>query len=136
MAIVKGIEGKLTITRRHGSGDETFMYIELEDDNAVISPIEIKISPENLMLALTAFACQECTFSVSNLDKVGKVREHKDLKFPVVGSDKKNAIEECKKHTPEGWIARESYNSQDSFTYVDGVNYIAKTQLVRWVDRE
>lgn len=91
------------------------------------------------MMALTGFAYQHCTFDVRQLDCIGKVREQDTITFPVKTSDKKLAVEEAKKYTPEGWVAYTSYNSQDSFKYVAeeiGNSYIAKTQIVRWVDKK
>lgn len=133
--MIKNIEGKLTITRRRDNNDEQFICIELGDEKAIITPIEIKILPEKLMMALTGFASQDCTFDVQHLEKIGKIKEQDTITFPVTNTDKANAAEEAKKHTPEGWIARTSFNSQNSFSY-NNKSYIAKTQIIRWVDRE
>lgn len=129
------IEGKLTITRRRDSEDGNYMAIELRDDNAVITPVEIKISLHEFMMAISGMGYVPCTFEVSNLDKVGKVREQDRITFPIHKNDKKHAVEEAKKYTPEGWEASESYSSQDSFNYLGNGNYTAQTQILRWVDR-
>ena len=137
---MKNIEGKLTITRRRNNDDVDYMNIELEDEDAGITPIEIKVSCEALMKALTGFGYQPCEFSTRHLEHVGMVKERDSISFPIPDADwgkrKGVAIEEAKNHTPEGWIAAESYNSQNSFTRNPDGSYNANTQIVRWVNKE
>lgn len=136
---MKNIEGGLTISRRRDNDDCDYMHIQLEDSKAGITPIEIKISCTNLMKALTGFAYQPCTFSARHIEYVGMIKERDRLSFPIPtanwNNQKEVAIEEAKKYTPEGWIAADRYNSQDSFTRNPDGSYNANTQIVRWVKR-
>jgi hypothetical protein len=128
------IEGKLTITRRRDSEDGDYMAIELRDYNAVITPVEIKISLHEFMMAISGMGYVPCTFEVSDLDKIGKVREQNRISFEIEKNDKKLAIQEAKKYTPAGWTAVEHYSSQDSINFMGNGKYVARTQILRWVD--
>lgn len=129
------IEGKLSITRPMGGSSEECISIEVKDEKAVITFLEIKIRFEDFAKCLTGLSHTSCLLEVRGLDKVGKVREQNNISFEVPTYDKAKAIEEAKKHTPEGWVAGTHYGSQNSFKYLPNGGYLATTQIIRWVDR-
>jgi hypothetical protein len=87
------LPGKLTITHPTG-GNTDYMCIQVEDDVSGITFLELRISPEALMHALTARAFQDCTLELRGLHNLGKKRE---LKYecipyaPVYGKGERDA---------------------------------------------
>lgn len=133
------IKGKLTISRPQCSSGEKYINIEVEDDDARIVFLTLKISLENFAEAITGLASSGCEFEVGGLENVGKIKEHDTMVFLMPAHDwnsrNKIAHEEAKKHTPEGWEASTYFGSQDSFFRKDGAEY-ARTNIYRWVDKD
>lgn len=77
------LKGKLTIGRR-GIIDEDYISIELEDSNSHLKVVELDISLDNLMRALTNLACVGCeyTFNKKACDLFGKTQETKTISMP------------------------------------------------------
>lgn len=137
--MTKKIKGNIHISRpSFGNGDKKIV-IEVEDQNAVVSFLNILIDYDKFTMALTG--CDvDCEFEVRGLDKVGKVRESmkieaelpKDISYH---DKKKEAAKACRKVCPEGWEVREYFNAQSSFIPKDGVEF-ARTAAYRWVEEE
>jgi hypothetical protein len=77
------LPGKLTITHPAGGGED-YMEICVKDNVSSITFLELRISPEALMHALTARAFQDCTLELRGLHNLGKKREHKYELVPYV----------------------------------------------------
>lgn len=68
------IKGKLTISRPQCSSGEKYINIEVEDDDARIVFLTLKISLEKFSEAITGLASSGCEFEVGGLENVGKLR--------------------------------------------------------------
>lgn len=77
------LKGMLSITRRRL--DEGFvMEMELVDKMSGSHFLQVDISPENLLLAITTFADQECEFELGACEYIGKQQEVKRLRIPGI----------------------------------------------------
>lgn len=76
-------KGKLSIYRR-GIIGEDFITIELEDSNSYTKVVNIDISLDNLMRALTNLASVNCRyeFNKDNSNLFGKIQEVKTISMP------------------------------------------------------
>lgn len=71
---MKTLKGAVTITRRHGKTD--VMAIAIRDDMSFCQFVELEMSLEDFMKALTGLGDQPCKFEFRP-DKVGLKLEHK-----------------------------------------------------------
>jgi len=134
-----GLKGKITISRVRGGGstEDGPIQITIQDEDALIEFVQINVSLADFTEAVTGLAYTPCAFSVRGLDKVGKKREHRTFEFPLPDGSfnhKKTACEVLPTVCPEGWTARDLFNSQDSFFQKDGKVW-ARTLIMRWVDK-
>jgi hypothetical protein len=129
--------GKITISRTHSTIKGDYITLSVVDENAVIEPIDIKMTIEDFGRAITGEGRLPCSFVLRGVDKVGKVREAKPLEFQLpdgeTGKEAARAI--AKRECPEGWTPWLSFNSQFSFFTKEGENW-ARTTIYRWVDLE
>lgn len=116
--------------------------IELRDGDAGVTFAKVKLTPEQLSMALSRLMNTPCTIDVSNLDVIGKKLEVSNLEFEIpdqnfslysnrkLGEDNlhKTALSLCK----DGWIPDKYYGSQDSLFTRDDKKY-AKVTIRRWV---
>ena len=77
------LKGKLTIGRR-GIIGEDYISIELEDSNSHLKVVELDISLDNLMRALTNLACVGCEYTINKkaINLFGKIQEVKTISMP------------------------------------------------------
>lgn len=77
------LKGKLTIGRR-GIIGEDYISINLEDSNSHLRVLELDISLDNLMRALTNLSYVDCeyTFNKKACDLFGKTQEVKTVSMP------------------------------------------------------
>lgn len=112
--------------------------IEIYDRLSVTRFIEVKMTAENFVTALGRQRDTECECTLTGLDHVGMKREMSQIEFELpdhtYATRKQVAIEEVKKHTPEGWIADTYFGSQNSFTNQFNKPTIARTSIYRWVE--
>ncbi len=117
--------------------------IELYDEDANILFVEVKLSNDQLVSALSRLVhtpVKECI--VTNLENVGKERLQKALIFEVhqtlpLDRDTRNKIlfKLAKEAADPGWTARDYFNGQNSvFRHGDIVN--ARTIQFKYVDKE
>jgi hypothetical protein len=130
-------KAKLTISRPSRSHGEEIINIQVSDAVAKVKFLDLEIDCKTFAECLTGLSRAECDMEFQNLDVLGMARENDTIQFKmpeVCGSshDKKAAIEEAKKYTPEGWTASEYYGSQTSF-FSKGRDTWAKTSITRWV---
>ena len=129
------INGKITLLF-----NEDGLNIEVHDDDAVITFLEIQLNQKQTCQALSRLSYTECQeVEVRNLDHVGKIRERQGFIFEMPKSDwntrqeiaANKALELC----PEGWIPDIYFGSQDSFFAENNVEY-ARTSMSRWIERD
>jgi hypothetical protein len=98
-----------------------YTTIELHDEDAAMTFIEIKLTPEHLSDALSRLAHVPCKAEIIGIDKIGKKMEHKTLEFEIPensgwGEERRNiASKYAKKACPEGWEPDNYFGSQNSF---------------------
>ena len=126
--------GKLTVSKPI-NGTETYINISLKDIDAGIDFVEVKISLEDFMQAITGLAMVPCEFDVHGIENVGKKIERDVISFEIETNDKELAQKEVDNHTPEGWTASRYFGSQNSFTFKDG-KIFANAKIYPWVDKE
>ena len=129
------------ISRPQGGGLDNTITIRVQDEDSRTHFLELSLTLENFALAITGLYGVDCTAEVKHLERVGKVQEMDTLEFEMPQSSrfadgiKKIAVELAKEHCPEGWIADEGFNSQNSFFRRDDKDY-ARTTIRRWVEKE
>lgn len=131
-------EGKITISRPNcGDGSEC-INIQIRDNNSKARFVEVQIGYSDFAQALTGLAQVPCEFNVTSLEVVGKVREVKQLEFPLTGvnfgSMKKLLAATLVMHfIPEGWECDKDFGNQDSFFTLDDVQW-ARCSIYRYVE--
>jgi hypothetical protein len=128
------MKGNITISRPTYGDDRKLITIQVKDRESVTRFLDIEIEYDNFAQLITGLSEVEIDFTVRDLEHVGKVREVKELEFPIgSGFDdrKEVAIREAKKHTPDGWVCDNYFGSQTSFFTKDDVSY-ARTTIKRW----
>jgi hypothetical protein len=111
--------------------------LEITDMDAGITFIQIKLSPEQVVQALSRLSYTRVEAEVMNLEAVGKIMETKNFEFPlpekIYGqAGKQLAVTEVKRVCPEGWTPDLHFNSQNTFFEKDGKSW-ARTIIRRWV---
>jgi len=131
--------GKLDSIKMSIYGDRQKVTVELYDHLSGQTFLRMNCSPAAFV---EMFSSRRCHVTVNaeffHMERVGKLMEMQELKFELPpGTDYSNrekiALEEAKKHVPEGWTSDGYYGSQNSFRY-DGNTYHARTIIRRWVD--
>ncbi len=129
------MKGNITISRPTYGDDRKLITIQVKDRESVTRFLDIEIEYDKFAQLITGLSEVDCDFSVRDLDHVGKVREVENIEFPInckgYEGRKDCAIEEAKKHTPDGWVCDNYFGSQTSFFTRDDVAY-ARTTIKRW----
>lgn len=113
--------------------------IELYDWTSGQFFAEIKLTPEQLSMALSRLSHTPCEIEIWNQDKINKQHEHKPMEFEMPRTEWKTKKEEAgkiaKEVCPEGWVPDCYFGSQGSFFEKDGKSY-ARCTIRRWVTDE
>lgn len=59
------------------------MKIELRDESSGVRFLEVELTAEDLMLAISGRSEMDCQFELKYLETVGKLREHKEEIVPI-----------------------------------------------------
>lgn len=129
------IEGKITILI-----NQDYTRIELYDNKAGITFVEVTLTPEQLSSALSRLAYTGCDIDVHSLDKLGKKVEYKKIVFEIPkeleyardSNELKKLAQDFLDISNEGWISDGYFGSQDSF-YSKGDKYYARCGARRWI---
>lgn len=111
--------------------------IEVNDPEASVMFLRVKLTPEQLSAALSRQMYIPCDIEVVHLDKIGKKHECDHFLFEIP-KDLRSSNCVDKLHdivTPllkDGWVADKYYGSQNSFHSKDGKEY-ANAIIRRWV---
>lgn len=131
------LKGKISITRPSYGDHRQKIAIGVTDSGSHIQFLELQIDLDDFTKAVTGQGMIPIEFEVRGLENVGRNYESEYFDFPLPKgtryADKKAAIKELRKVTPEGWKSSEHFSSQDSFYSKDGVEW-AHTYIFRWVD--
>jgi len=124
-------------------GERYFTTIELYDEDACIQFLEIKLTNDQFMSALSRLVhvpVKKCT--VNGLNLVGKKRLQKELVFEVkqklpYGRKERNAIlfKLAKEAADPGWEVRDYFNSQSSVTRHNDI-VMGRTIQFKYIDKE
>jgi len=129
------MKGNITISRPSYGDGRKLITIQVKDRESVTRFLDIEMELDKFAELLTGLSEVEIDFKVRDLERVGKVREEETIEFRIgsgFNDRKKVAIEEAKKHTPDGWICDNYFGSQTSFFVKDDISY-ARTTIKRWV---
>jgi hypothetical protein len=116
-------------------------YMEIEDDNASVRFLTIRLTNEELVRILSRQGMVECDIELHSLDKLGKKHECKDFVFeiPLRGYSNNLPDKEYAKMAQtlldkegEGWIAEDYFRSQNSF-FKNGDKQMARCTIRRWI---
>lgn len=129
------INGKISILV-----NREYTTIELIDDDASITFVQVKLTPEQLSAALSRIAYTNCDMELFGLERIGKKMEHKQFEFelPRKGLSSKNdkelseIVQKMLDESDEGWISDTHFSSQNTFFSKDGKDY-ARCTIRRWV---
>lgn len=128
------INARLTMLFR-----EDGLKIEVRDADAGIEFLELRLTPEQTMQAMSRLSCTEVeSCEVRGLDRVGKRQEMKPFSFSISADWTRHqnldqVREEAKLVCPEGWSPDLWFNSQGSITHNPPM---AHTTIRRWVEKQ
>ncbi len=113
--------------------------IEISDNDASSTFVEVFLTPEQFTSAIGRLAFTKCEVNVNRLERVGKTHKHRVLEFmiPKEISASHNAKELHKiaqqllDMEGNGEVADGGFGSQDTFFTKDGIPY-ARTIARRW----
>ena len=132
------IDTKLTISKPQG-GNKKYISIAVVDADALVEFVEVHVSLEDLMDALTGLGRVPCTAVVRDLDKVGKKKESWTgrVSLPVgcgYGEEREEIAYKlaCEEYGDE-WHVSKYFGSQSSFETDENRNTYANVALSRWV---
>jgi hypothetical protein len=117
---------------------EDSIIIDVYDRDSGITFLEMELTREQFINATMNRLVHTGVKSaeVNDLDKVGRVMEHKTFEFEIpVSMDKKSAVHMVTDCCPYGYTPDLSFSSQDSF-YSEGSRHYARTTIRRWVKKE
>lgn len=111
--------------------------IEIEDANANTTFLKVKLTSEQLSMALSRQAYVPCELEVAGLDRVGKKHEHTQFEFEIpkelANSKYEKELQElAQSKLTDGWIAEGYFSSQSTFFKKDDVQY-ARCTIRRYV---
>lgn len=115
--------------------DET--TIEIEDAQANTTFLKVRLTPEQLSMALSRQAYVDCELEVAGLDRVGKKHEHTTFEFEIpkelATSTKEKELQElAQSQLTDGWIAEGYFSSQSTFFKKGDVQF-ARCTIRRYV---
>ena len=114
------------------------LTIRLADSNAEVCFLNVSLTAEQALMAMSRQGRVDCEFEANHLDKVGKVISHDTIIFEMPEKHNfkdresiasKLATEKC----PEGWEPDLYFGSKDSFFYKNGKEF-CQVSIVRWDD--
>lgn len=125
------LQGKISILI-----NRDYTEIEIEDENANIRFLKVKLTPEQLSMCLSRQASVDCELEVLGVDRLGKKHESKSFEFEIPKelkySSKSNELQLlAQSQLSGGWIAESYFGSQGSFFSKDGKDY-ARVTIRRW----
>lgn len=107
------------------------MKIELRDESSGVLFLEVELTAEDLMLAVSGRSEMDCQFELRYLETVGKLREHKEEVVPIptmgVPVTDKSIARALETFEVDGWKARR----EDAKNHHRLVEYKAKYSLYR-----
>jgi hypothetical protein len=129
------LQGKITILI-----NREYTEIEIEDENANVRFVRIRLNPEQLSAVLSRQVCVDCELDVVGIDKIGTKHENKTFAFEIPKElrSSRHSVElgimaqELLNKENKGWFADEYFSSQDTFSEKDG-KYFAKCTVRRWI---
>lgn len=143
---MKITEGRIHILSMERNGQQIVEINLYDADSSAGTPFaQVHLSTEQFVRAalgrLGYSDVQE--MEVHQLERVGKIHEHKIFAFPLnrlqfdrsTKDRKRYAKERLLAVCPEGWVGDAHFSSQNSFFIKDKETW-ARTRIRRWVDRE
>jgi hypothetical protein len=114
--------------------------IEIEDKDANTRFVKVRLTPEQLSMALSRQMSVDCALEVRELWHVGKKHENKQFEFEIPASlrssdnyeELSSRAQDILDGKNEGWIADKYFASQGSFFGKDGKIY-ARCTIRRWI---
>lgn len=128
------IQGKISILINREYTD-----IEVRDDKANITFAKIRLTQEELSMALSRQMYTPCTIEIRGLDLVGKKHEVSSFEFELPDWYKRRDSQdvELKKYVDsflnDGWVSDNYFGSQNSFFEKSGKK-MCRTTIRRWVN--
>ena len=117
-----------------------YAVIKIADKLSGEDIVEVKLTPEQLSMALARFGNTPCeiTHLTKSLDHVGKERQHLWYEFEIPSNvtfkERKEVARQTYEANPvDGWIPSHYYGSQNSFKAKDGKEF-ACMMLYRFVE--
>src|SRR5216684_237591 len=134
------LKGSISISRVNCSHGNDYMSLRVRDAASHCQFLEVTLSLENLMRALTAEAEIPCEFTLTENAPLGKIREYKTENLPLLGYRPKDAERVrafLTEHEVEGWVANQAdiTNSNRHTTHKDR-SRTARVGFTRFIERE
>ncbi len=105
--------------------------IELTDKTSNTRFAEVKLTNDQLAMALARFGETPCKIDVFGLDRIGKTHEHKNFEFAITRDLEyggripilQKMANELLLEEGEGWSTTDTFSSQNTFFEKDGKKY-------------
>jgi len=126
------INGKISILI-----EREYTTIKVRDDDACITFLEIRMTPDQLSSALSRLANTDCQLELKGLEKIGKTHENDMFEFPMKYSDSKADLElACNEYLFEKGlyelVSDHGYKSQGTF-FKKGNEKWVRVVIRRWI---
>lgn len=112
------------------------MRLEVLDKTSQQTFLYVQVPADQISKMLSRLCSIPCRFGLHAVERVGLQQEYKTFAFPMPAAtytnQKEVAIETVRKLCPEGWVADEYFDRQNSF-YRDGTVEMARTMIRRYV---
>ncbi|MHA1739245.1 MAG: hypothetical protein ACTSWD_11715 [Candidatus Heimdallarchaeota archaeon] len=129
------MKATISISRPQYGDDRKKIKITVRDPHARIRFLDLEIGLSEFAECITGLSERDCDISTRGLDKIGKIRETKDLIFEIPRASYHMTNTElesiAKSNTPDGWECSNYFGSKDSF-FQKGDQHFAKTTINKW----
>jgi hypothetical protein len=128
------IAAQVTITRTNGGDESKPISIYIRDADARVEFVAVRMSLEAFAEAVMGLAGVDAVAQIKNIEKVGKVCEHKNESIDISDGEG-NGLLRMKEHEVDGWVGRASDLSNRHYqTRKDGRTF-ASVGFNRWVEK-
>lgn len=135
------LKGKLCINRPSYGDGRKLINIKVMDECSRERFLDIEIGYSEFAQVITGMSEVDCSFITRGLDRIGKVKETRNLTFVMpealnYSNRKDTASKLAIENTPAGWEPSLYFESKGSFVSGEGGVEWANTSMSRWVEDE
>lgn len=131
------MKGNISVLRYSSTST---MKIELRDESSGVRFLEVELTAEDLMLALSGRSEMDCKFELKYVESIGKLREYKEEIVPIptmgVRVSDEAIIRALEPFEVDGWSARrEDAKNHHRFVEYSAEYSLYRVSFTRFVDQ-